>query len=131
MAYKFEKFTKRNLRQEDRITVTKSNSIGFPTKFYEDNNIKNYKYVSLYWDAEKDAIGIKFSNESTGNEFSIIHSKKGYGGSIVARSFFKFNNLNPEMVKGRYHPKKVRIPEIGSLFVIELNAIELGKEVVK
>jgi hypothetical protein len=120
MSYNFTKFESRNLRQEDRITVTKSHSIGFPTKFYHDNKINEFKYVALYWDNEQKALGLKFTNDSTGNEFSIIHSKSGYGGSIVARSFFKFNNLDPSRFRGRYLPKKVDVPELGQLFVIEL-----------
>jgi len=41
MPYNFKKFEGRNARLESRITITKSNSIGFPTKFYVDNKIKD------------------------------------------------------------------------------------------
>ena len=40
MDYNFKMFEGRNTRLEDRITITRSNSIGFPGKFYNDNSIK-------------------------------------------------------------------------------------------
>ena len=87
MEYQFKKFEGRNVRLEDRITITKSNSMGFPQKFYQDNNIKDYKYVVFFWDEQNQAIGIHFTNnEEEKNKFSIIHSKTGYGGSVATRS---------------------------------------------
>ena len=48
MEYNFKKFEGVNSRSEDRITITKNNSIGFPTKFYNDNNIKRFEYVCYF-----------------------------------------------------------------------------------
>jgi len=121
MDFKFKKFEGRNVRLEDRITITKSNSIGFPQKFYNDNNIKNFKYVVFYWDEENRAIGLHFTNdEQEKNKFSIIHSKAGYGGSVVARSFFKANNIDPQKYHGRYKWQKKNIEGIGEVYIIQL-----------
>lgn len=119
--YEFKKFTGRNARFEDRITITKSNTIGFPSRFYEDNNIKNFKYVVFFWDSANKAIGIQFTNsEEEKDKFSILHSKQGYGASIISRSFFRSNKIDPAIYAGRYNWKKQSIDNIGDLFIIEL-----------
>lgn len=121
MDYSFIKFEGTNVRLESRITITKSKSIGFPTEFSEKNNIKNYKYVVLYFDKNKKAIGIKLtSDELEKNRFSIIKSPK-YGASIIAQSFFKANGIDPEKYHGRYEWKKVDVEGVGKIFVIELD----------
>lgn len=119
--FNFQKFEKTNSRFEDRITVTASNSIGFPTKFYQDNNIANYKFVVLYYDKDLKAIGILFTNsDEEKHKFSILRSKKGYGGSIVATSFFKTYGIDTKLYHRRYNWEKVNQEGIGELFVIKL-----------
>lgn len=119
MSYNFQKFEGRNVRLENRITITKSNSIGFPSKFYNDNKIKDFKFVILYWDKDNQAVGIKFTNdESEKNKFSIIHSKVGYGGSVIARSFFKACEINPKLYYGRYDWEKQNLENIGDIYII-------------
>lgn len=125
MTYQFKKFEGRNIKQEDRITVTKSNSIGFPKKCYEDNNIKDFKYAVLYYDENQKAIGIQFSNrEEEKNKFKIAHSKKQYGGHIIARSFFRTYNIIPEIYRGRYNWEKYNLEGVGELFVIKLKEVD-------
>lgn len=120
MNYNFSKFESTHSRYEARITITSSKSIGFPTKFYNENKIDRYKYVILYFDEEKKAIGIQFSiDEKEPHKFTIIKSKTGYGGSIVATSFFKKHEIDPKIHKGKYDWQKVKTP-FGELFVIEL-----------
>jgi hypothetical protein len=122
MDYKFEKFEGRNSRQEERITITKSNSIGFPTKFYNDNGIKNFKYAVLFWDKENKVIGIHFTNEEGKNGFTIGHSKQGYGGGVVATSFFKSYNIDPKSYYGRYTWEKHTLENVGKIFAIKLKS---------
>lgn len=130
MDYQFKKFEGRNIKSESRITITKSNSIGFPTKYYKDNNIKDYKYVVFYFDKNNFAIGIHFTNnEEEKNKFSIIHSKVGYGGSVVARSFFKSCDINSEKHHGRFEWKKQSVEEIGEIYIIKLNKDSLSNNI--
>jgi len=125
MEFDFIKFESTHARIEDRITVTKSGAIGFPTKFYEDNKIANFKFVVLYYDVNKMAIGVLFTNnESEKNRFSIIHSKKGYGGSVAVRSFFKVSKLDPVTYYGRYEWQKIQHEGVGELYVIKLKERE-------
>jgi hypothetical protein len=129
MEYNFKKFDKRNVRLETRITITKSSSFGFPTKFSEDNNIKKYKYVVLYYDKNRRAIGINFTNDDNEkNRFTIIKSDK-YGASIVARSFFKVNSIDTVKYHGRYEWKTENIENIGKLFIIELENKSLENKI--
>lgn len=124
----FMKFEETNKRQEDRITVTGHSSFGFPTKFYNDNNIDQFKYVTLFFDPDTTEVGFLFhNNETEKHKFSILKSKQGYGGSIVASSFFRSNGLNPKVYRGRYVFRKENIPEVGEIFVIKIKAKEEPK----
>ncbi len=119
--YNLKKFTKTSSRSEDRITVTSSYSFGFPTKFFKDNKIEKFKFVVLYYDKKNKAVGFQFTiDEKERHKFSIIRGKKGYGGSIVATSFFKTNNLKPKEYKGRYEWVKEKIEKVGEVYIINL-----------
>lgn len=118
---KFQKFTNLHQRQENRISVTSSNSFGFPRKFFKDNKIGRYKYVVLYYDRRNKAVGFYFTNsEEEKYKFSIIRSKQGYGGSVVTTSFFKTYNLNSRLYRGKYDWEKKKMEGIGELFIIQL-----------
>lgn len=124
--YNFKKFEKTNQKNETRITVTASNSIGFPKKFYEDNHVENWKYVVLFYDEQEKAIGIQFTNsEEEKHKFTLIKSNAGYGASIVATSFFKTKSIDSKAYRNRYVYEKITQEGIGELFVIKL---ELHKE---
>lgn len=120
MAYNFKKFENTHGRYESRITITSSKSIGFPTKFFKENNIDSYKFVVLYFDEEQKAVGVQFSNdEEERHKFTIIKSKDGYGGSVVATSFFKKYEIDAKTHKGKYDWEKNETP-FGQMFVIRL-----------
>ncbi|MEK7173167.1 MAG: hypothetical protein AAB723_00245 [Patescibacteria group bacterium] len=119
MDYQFKKFEDRNIKSENRITLTKSYSIGLPNKFYQDNEIKSFMYAVLYWDEKNQAIGIHFTSEKEKAGFKIIRGQK-YGGQIVIRSFLKSNNINPEVYYGRYEWEKHNLEGAETLFVIKL-----------
>ena len=119
--YNFKKFEKTNQRVEDRITISSSNSIGFPTKFFQDNKIGDFKFVVLYYDESEKAIGIQFNNDEVEkHKFTLIKSKIGYGASIVATSFFKVNGIDARTYRNRYAWEKVNQDGIGELYVIKI-----------
>jgi hypothetical protein len=108
--------------------VTKSQSIGLPTKFFNDNGIKDFKFAVLFYDKSVNAIGIKFTNdENEKNGFSIVKSDN-YGGNIVSRSFFKAHNIDTVKYHGRYNWKNVDLENIGEIFVIELDNPKLEEK---
>lgn len=124
-TYSFIKHTQVGKRFEERITITRTRHIGFPTQFYKDNGIGDYKYAVLFYDKDKSAIGIKFTAEKEEGTIAIAGNSKGYGGYISATSFFKANRINTKKYAGRYEYKKVPLSSVGfeeegSLFVVEL-----------
>jgi hypothetical protein len=121
MEFNFKKFEGRNVRLENKITVTRSYSIGLPSYFYKKNKIDRYRYVVFYFDKKKMTIGLRFTNdEKEENKFSVIRSSKGYGGIIVSKSFFKTYGIIPKNYYGRYEWQKYESDATGELFVIKL-----------
>lgn len=126
MSYNFKKFESIGGKYETRFSITGSRSISFPTKFYEENNIRRFKFVVLFYDEDQKAIGLKFSDdESEPHKYTLIKSDN-YGASIVATSFFKKYNLDPKKYKGKYDWKRVNT-DFGKLFVIELGEQPKGE----
>lgn len=125
MVYNLKKFEAVHGRYEERITLTKSYSFGLPSRFYNDNSIKNYKFAVLFWDAGNIAVGIHFTNdELEKGKFSIVHSKIGYGGGIAAKSFFRHNKIDVMKYHGRYDYEKIQQEGFGDIFVIKLTEKE-------
>lgn len=121
MEFNFKKFENTNQRFEDRISVTGTNSFGFPTKFYQDNHLDQYKYAAIFYDADNKAVGINFNNdENDKHKFSLLKSKKGYGANVIATSFFKSYNIDAKKYQGRYNWEIKDYPDSGRLFVIVL-----------
>lgn len=122
---KFIKHTQVGKRFEERITVTRARTIGLPTQFYKDNGIADYKYVILFYEKDKNMIGIKFTNEKENGAIVIAKHKNGYGGYVSATSFFKINRINTKRYASRYEYEKrplrnVGFDEDGVLFIIKL-----------
>jgi len=121
--YKFKRFTKTHSKTDDRISITRSYTIGMPGQFVRQNLDSKPRYMVLFFDMEKSAMGIRFTNDDTEEgKFSVIYSKVGYGATVIARSFFRINNINIDTVRGKYVWKKQHIDGIGELFVIEFKS---------
>lgn len=117
-----KKFEKTRVRMVNKISVTASNSFGFPRKFYQDNNIQDFKYVVLYYDENNKVVGFQFTNnEEESHKFTLIKSKQGYGASVVATSFFRAYNLDSKQYRGKYVWEKKKVEGIGEVYVIKLN----------
>jgi hypothetical protein len=134
MEFNFIPHTATGKRFEDRITVTRSRSIGLPKQFFDDNKIDSYKYATLYYDKEKQAIGIVFVNdESTPGKIAITRNNQGYGGHVLATSFFKANRINTKKYAGRYDYEKKSLRELGieadgEMYIIKLIEKEAANE---
>lgn len=118
---KFQKFQNTHQRLEDRITVTSTYSFGFPTKFYHDQKIDQFRFAVLYFEPSQLAVAIYFtSNEQEPHKFRIVKTSKGMGGSINATSFFKVYDLDPKDYHGRYEWTKDEMPGVGPVYIIQL-----------
>lgn len=130
-TYNFVKFEGVNKREEDKITVTSTRAFGFPTKFYREHGLENYKYVTLFFDRERLAVAFRFhSDENEPHKYSLLKSK-GYGANAMAMSFFKHNNIEAKMYRGRYSYTKQVDPVLGDLYVIELKVNPVSNQPVK
>jgi len=135
MEYNFVQHIATGKRFEDRITVTRSRSIGLPTQFFADNKIGDFKYAVLFYDKSSSAVGIYFTNdESTKGKITITRNNQGYGGHILATSFFKANRINVKKFSGRYDYQKKALKELGidrdgEMYIIELKEKEDASEV--
>lgn len=112
-------------RYEDRITVTRSRSIGLPKGFFDDNKVGDYQYAALYYDKQNMAIGIVFTNEHEPGSIKITRNNKGYGGQIPAISFFKANRINTKKFAGRYEYEKKKLSDLGFSKLGEMYIVNL------
>ena len=123
--FNFIKHTQVGKRFEDRITVTRARTVGFPTAFYKENRVQDYQFAVLYYERERNMIGLKFTNSKEEGAIVINRHNAGYGGYVSATSFFKSNRINTKKFSGRYEYDKkplrqLGIDEDGDLFMITL-----------
>lgn len=121
MEFKFERFEKIGGRYNNySISISTSYGIGFNAGFYHKENVKLYKYVVLFYDKKRKAIGFLFTNnEKEKGVFKISHVKNS-SGLTVARSFFNANQIDVKSNKGRYEPKIAEDGTSGRLYYISL-----------
>ncbi|MFZ2200041.1 MAG: hypothetical protein WAV40_04610 [Microgenomates group bacterium] len=130
--YKWIKFEGVNKREEDRITVTSTRAFGFPTKFSQDHDLKNFDYVTLFFDKEKMAVGFRFhSDKDEPHKYKLLKSNQGYGANAMAMSFFKQNNVDAHKYRGRYPYEKISDPALGEIYIIELKEHPVTNQPVK
>lgn len=130
MDYVWQKFESVNRRLEHRLTATRSGYVGFPSKFYEDNKISEYKFVILYYSPPEKAVGIRFSNdENEKGVLKIHHNKDGRGGWVVAKNFFRTNNLDYKIYYGRYDWSKETFEGVGELYFFKLKERDINPPV--
>lgn len=103
------------------ISVTALNRFGFSSIFIKDNNLSGFKFVTLYYDKEKNVVGFHFTNEEAEiYKFALRKQQRGEGKIITPKSFFLANGLKSENYKGRYNYEVMEQKGIGKLFVIHL-----------
>lgn len=108
----FRRFTKTGTRLENRITITKSRGIGLPTQYFR-TEVMESTHAILYYDPDEQRVGLRFtSNPEEKGTFKILRSK-GYGGHIAASSFFRVNNIDTNLVSGRYEWEKIPLRQVG------------------
>jgi len=121
-----EKFEGRGSKTSRWISVTKSNSFGFPPAFFKENELDKFSKVNLYFDPNEKVVGIQFLKD--GEEASFALNKYGkenkQGASVVAKSFFTEYGIQASRVSGRYEPIVADRPDIGKIFLIQLEEHE-------
>lgn len=122
--YNFTKFEGVGNKYEDRISITKSQFIGFPRVFCQTYGVKELTHAELFFDNEKNAIAVRFHKEKVADSYKVNYSANPEGATISARSFFKSNHIDTNRVSGKYQAKVYEDPTLGTLYVIELASHE-------
>lgn len=92
MAY--EEFTAKSRATTDipMISILKQGVIGINSECYK-MYFKNYKYIIFFFDKENKKIGIKPTNEPSGNTYSIRMSRDGKLASVSATAFLNYYKI--------------------------------------
>lgn len=124
MSSPFQKFVSNGARFSNySISYNdKSYSFGFSSGFYNQEKIKNFKYVVLFYSDVDNSCAFQFTNEEGADgAFKITHNTNGNSGSVGCRSFIAAHQLHKTEYFGRKKPKKIIDPEFGELWVIKLS----------
>ena len=117
--FKFEKFSGDYFRGDKKIAINKSGLIRLSSGFCRIVNISKFQYIVLFYDENNNAIALKLTNDSESGAVKITKDKTA--ATISVKSFIKANNININSYFGRYDWEKITIPDVGEVFVIELN----------
>lgn len=117
--YQFVKFSGVYPRGDTKIGINKSGLIRLSAGFCRNTNIKKFKFTIMYYDSNNNVIAFKFTSNREDGRLKVTHD--GTGATVSGSSFMKTNNLNSKSISGRYGWKKINQPEIGELFIIELD----------
>ena len=117
-TYKFTKFNGVYPRGDTKIGFQKSGLIRLSSGFCRVTDVKKFKYVLIYFDNNNKAIALKFTDNREDGRLKVTHD--GTGATISATSFLKANNLFLRNTFKRYDWKKITLPDIGEVYIIEL-----------
>lgn len=118
MEYNFEQFTEFKGKFTQIISLGKTGGFGFSTGFLERNNLKDYGFIKVFYDKNKNAVAFSFYKEKT--EGAVKFKSRGAGGYFSSKSFIGKYNINPNKYQGRYTPEIINHPDIGRIYVIHL-----------
>lgn len=119
MQYNFIKFAGNYPRGDTKIAINKSGLIRLSSGFCRTTNATSFKYAVLFYDSTNKAIAVKFTNVREDGILRVTKDKAA--ATLSAKLFLKANNLYLRSYSGRYDWKKLTIPNIGEIFVIELS----------
>lgn len=105
------------------VRITKNSIFLFNSGFVHQAQLKSRKltHVIFAYSPKKKAIVFDFTNDpqAKGAHKVILRLNSASSGS---RSFFNYHSLDPKQLEGKYTPKLEKIPKIGEVWVIYLNA---------
>lgn len=120
--YNFEPFVSQKGRFKPFLSIGEAGGIGISSGFVKKHDANKYTNAKLFYDKNKQAIGIKFLSEKEMGSISTKFYKEG-GGAINGKGFFIKYDIDPKKYKGRYEPKEIE--QTGEkLYVIELKVKE-------
>ncbi len=91
MAY--EKFTQTGQRFNPKISIWEGGQIGFNQGAIKRFNLNKFRFAILFFDREKNRIGVKFTNDQK-EEGAIPFNHRKTGGVISAKAFMDFFGID-------------------------------------
>ncbi len=116
--YKFERYTGKYIRGDDKISIQKSGLVRLSAGFCNKTHAMDYNYSVLFYDSLKKAIAFQFTNLK--EEGALRITKDRNAATISAKSFISAYHLNSKNNFHRYSWKKESVPGIGEVFIINL-----------
>lgn len=117
--FNFVKFTGYYPRGDTKISINKSGLIRLSSGFCNITAILNHKYVVLYYDNQRRAIALKFTNKK--EDGSLMLTKDKYAMTISGKTFINANKIREF---GRFEWEKQIVPTIGEVYIIKLDKNE-------
>jgi hypothetical protein len=114
----FKKFDGTVPRGDTKIGINKSGLIRLSAMFCRITMVTKFKYCLLYYDGGNRAVALKFTNSKEDGAVTVTKDLKS--ATLSAKSFFSTNKLDLLSIAGRYDWQKVNVPDIGGVFIIEL-----------
>jgi hypothetical protein len=112
MIYSFKRTAYTRRRVFEGVSVTKTGRIGLSRWFITTHGIKNGARAYMYWDKEKKAIAVGFTNENDPSAYPVIFTRQ-YGAFINASRFFRANQVNPAEYARRYPYQRLPAKVVG------------------
>lgn len=117
--YSFTRFDGVHQRGDNKIAINRGGLIRLSVGFCRVTNVRDFKYVVLFYDSNNKAIAFKFTVNQAMGALKLTKDKASL--TISAKLFFMMNNLEEKNCLGRYQWQKLSLPNIGEVYVIELN----------
>ena len=116
-----EIFTSKGARiKNPKVTILEGSTFLFNAAFVHQAGITKVSHVIIGYSPKQNAITFQFTSDSQAEGALTIVHRTG-GSSTGSRSFFNYFFLDPKTLAGRYVPKKVKLPKIGDIWIIDLN----------
>jgi hypothetical protein len=98
----FELFTKKGGRTSNpKVTIARAGYIGINSSCME-KYFKSKNFVQLYWDKERQIIGIKPTEKEVDGSFRLTNEGERRPGSIAGRSFLKYYEIDFSKTRSLY-----------------------------
>lgn len=116
-----EIFTSKGAKIKDpKVTILETSAFLFNAAFVHKAGINKSTHLIAGYHPLKKTITFQFTRDDKAD--GALTLGPGPGSSTVwSRSFFNYFFLDSKELAGHYEPKKVKIPKIGEVWVIDLN----------
>lgn len=116
--YSFTKFDGIYQRSDNKISINRGGLIRLSVGFCRTTNVRDFKYVVLYYDSINKAVAFKFTVNQAKEALKLTKDNSSL--VVSGKLFFLVNNLAEKNCVGRYDWQKLSLPNIGEVYIIEL-----------